>query len=474
MTTELTGARALAPMFGTSLYVWSAVMAITLCGLAAGYFIGGRISAKTLPEKKLMYVLFLAGIFMMLMPLIGKLSHLFAFHFNLLLAVSASSLLVLFPPLFFMGMVSPLIIHCLINENKGGGKRAGEVYALSTLGGILFTFLTGFWLLPSFGMNIPMVILGGALIVVPLFYLVKFRSIASSIVLLAFAAYSAYAVFKQAVPANYVRYESDGIFGKIEVIDYGRVNEFGLQPRYLLVNNIIQSSVNIKNTGDYIDPIDSLVAREGNGKKALVLGLGGGSIANVFIKKGYEVTAVELDERIYRVAKKYFGLDPSVNVVIDDARHYVNQLKERYDYIVIDVFHGEDPPYYVLTKESIGKMKENITAAGKIIVNTYGYLAGKNGKGNLAILKTFDTCELACEVIPTGPTEEQRNLLICATKKTQENAPPISRNGLDMSNYSLAELPALTDNYCPLDFLNAHAGLHWRQLYIRNFILQRK
>ncbi len=43
MAAEICGAKLLAPFFGSSLYVWSSVMAITLGGLASGYFIGGKL-----------------------------------------------------------------------------------------------------------------------------------------------------------------------------------------------------------------------------------------------------------------------------------------------------------------------------------------------------------------------------------------------------------------------------------------------
>ena len=54
MSTELVGAKLLAPYFGTSLYVWACVMALTLIGLAGGYFFGGRLSVKKNHETILM------------------------------------------------------------------------------------------------------------------------------------------------------------------------------------------------------------------------------------------------------------------------------------------------------------------------------------------------------------------------------------------------------------------------------------
>ena len=47
MAAELLGAKMLAPYFGSSLYVWASVLAITLGGLAVGYYVGGILSYKS-------------------------------------------------------------------------------------------------------------------------------------------------------------------------------------------------------------------------------------------------------------------------------------------------------------------------------------------------------------------------------------------------------------------------------------------
>ena len=61
MVAELCGAKLLAPIFGSSLYVWASVMGITLGALASGYFYGGWLSDITKqPQKKLAQILYLA------------------------------------------------------------------------------------------------------------------------------------------------------------------------------------------------------------------------------------------------------------------------------------------------------------------------------------------------------------------------------------------------------------------------------
>src|SRR3954471_17674465 len=72
MATELLGAKMLAPFFGSSLYVWATVLAMTLGGLALGYFFGGIISYKYRKPATLFYVLLIGAVFNMLMPLTSQ------------------------------------------------------------------------------------------------------------------------------------------------------------------------------------------------------------------------------------------------------------------------------------------------------------------------------------------------------------------------------------------------------------------
>jgi len=57
MAVELMGAKLVAPFYGNSLYVWTAVLAITVLSLTLGYYAGGRLSKERPTETKLFIVL---------------------------------------------------------------------------------------------------------------------------------------------------------------------------------------------------------------------------------------------------------------------------------------------------------------------------------------------------------------------------------------------------------------------------------
>src|SRR4051812_31820499 len=105
MATELLGAKMLAPYFGSSLYVWATVLAMTLGGLALGYFFGGILSFKNKTNKNLLfYILLLAALFTASMPLISKGILPMLENYSLLPAIILSSAFILLPPVFMMGM----------------------------------------------------------------------------------------------------------------------------------------------------------------------------------------------------------------------------------------------------------------------------------------------------------------------------------------------------------------------------------
>src|SRR5438874_2593648 len=66
---EILGARLLAPFFGSTQYVWSALIAVTLLALAVGYRGGGRLADRRSPAPALYQALVLAGWLTLLIPL---------------------------------------------------------------------------------------------------------------------------------------------------------------------------------------------------------------------------------------------------------------------------------------------------------------------------------------------------------------------------------------------------------------------
>lgn len=477
MGAELLGAKMLAPYFGSSLYVWASVLAITLGGLAAGYFAGGIMSYKSKNPFALFYVLIAAATFTVLMPFSSKIVLWAIGLHSLIPSVIASSIFILFPPVFMMGMVSPLIIRAITTDVEQSGRAAGAIYAISTLGGIIATFAFGFFIIPAFGLTIPCIITGIVLGIIPLVIILKKKQIGAAAFFLLLCVWALSASSFNPSSSNIkVVYDSEGLLGQLLVLDYPHYNKDYKQDghtRWLFVNRISQTmfdsladeSQHEEKYFTYVYRISDFTDSIPKNSKILLLGLGGGSIAKRLTEKGFSVDVCELDKRIVEVAKNYFHLPEEVNITVDDARHYLKTCTKKYDLIIFDTFKGEDPPNHVFTLESLEETKKIMTADGNIFVNSLGYLNGVKGKSMRSIYKTFLAAGFNVQVLPTDPNPDQSNLLFYASlQKIKPDNRFVLQNNID-----LKDAIVLKDEYPKLDILNAPAARQWRVMAITSF-----
>lgn len=170
MAVEITGAKLVGPYYGSSLYVWSAVLALTLGGLATGYFLGGWVSRYFPDRRALFAIIGISALLVAPMPWVAPWVMEATLGMDLRLGITLSALVYLFPPLVCFGMVSPLIIRLISTTKHRIGQAAGTVYAVSTLGGIIVTFAVVFYVIPDIGMRETLLMAAAALAFFPLLY----------------------------------------------------------------------------------------------------------------------------------------------------------------------------------------------------------------------------------------------------------------------------------------------------------------
>lgn len=472
MAAELLGAKMLAPYFGSSLYVWASVLAITLGGLAAGYFAGGIVSYKSKNPLTLFNVLIAAATFTVLMPFTSKFI-LWAIGFKSLIpSVILASCVILLPPVFMMGMVSPLIIKAITIDAEQSGKVSGTVYAISTIGGIIATFLFGFYIIPEFGLTIPCIATGIFLGIIPLIVILKKKYFSNAVGFILICLFAIWQSGNKELTGSKIKmlYSTEGLLGQIMVYDYPHYLDSTKYIRWLHVNKISQTmyypdadeSKNEEKYFTYVYRIADFSDSLPKGANILLLGLGGGSIANVLSQKGFNIDVCELDNRIAFVAKNYFSLNEKVNVNIDDARHFIKTCNKKYDLIIFDTFRGEDAPNHLFTTESLDETKNILNPNGFIIVNSFGYIDDKIGKAMRSIYKTLLSANFNVCLSYTEAEPDRRNLLFFAS----QNKMPQQINNIPEKNIDLNNAEILSDNYPRLDKLNAEAAKRWRALAI--------
>lgn len=481
MAVELLAARMVAPYFGSSLYVWGTVIGFTLLALAIGYFAGGVIVDKYSGPDTLLWVLLTASVFLILMHVSSQWLTIAFENIASGAAVILVSMALILPPLLFMGMVPTFLIRKVSTTADSAGTNTGLVYAISSASGIVALPVFGFFIIPRYGLTLPSIVTGLAVGLIPFAKLIARKKYAS-LWFVPFVLFSFWATKTQHSGKNVdVQYYSEGLLGQLLVADVSSGSDQESGDRFLFVNRTGQTWVD-KNTfkpkWDYAAYVRSICSKSPENSNVLILGLGGGPMANILqTDLGFNVDAVELDQRIAEVARRYFELSSKVNVVVDDARHYLEASEKKYDVILFDVYRGESPPPHVFTLESLRKTKSLLKDDGLIIVNFSGFLDGKTGRPARSIYKTLRALGLETRILPTPGSEASRNLLFVASTKKQdfstvrsplkmyEKQLDIETLFQDPAKMNLDDAVVLTDDKPILELLNIPAGNVWRKGY---------
>jgi predicted membrane-bound spermidine synthase len=322
MATELCASRLMAPFFGTSTFVWTNIIGVIMIALAIGYMLGGRLADRH-PRLDLLLKILLGGsAFLMVLPFIapavaralssGMQSFRSAFAFIFLGSLVSIALLFSLP-VILLAMTSPFLIR-LIAQKRRVGDSAGRVFALSTIGSVLGTFLPILVFIPRFGTSRTILCFAAALFAVAAFGFTRKRNALFAVILpLPFLLH---------LPAMHrtpglVR-ATESAYQYIEVFDRGPL-------RYLTYNDALgYQTVANKNgplTGIYYDYYSLLpLFASPYPQRALILGLGGGIIANQyrFFHPQIAVEGVEIDPQVIDIARTDFALTPQTRVYNQD------------------------------------------------------------------------------------------------------------------------------------------------------------
>ena len=148
---ELIAGRILAPYIGVSLYTWTSIIGVVLAGMSLGNYLGGRI-ADHFASWRTVGIVFLAASITSLGILVSTEAIVAAsLGLSLLPRIVLYTAVIFIPPSIVLGMVSPLVVKLALANLECTGNTVGTIYAFSTAGSIVGTFLTGFWLISWLG-----------------------------------------------------------------------------------------------------------------------------------------------------------------------------------------------------------------------------------------------------------------------------------------------------------------------------------
>ena len=477
MVIEVLGSRVIGPFFGVSLFVWSSLIAVTMIALAAGYAAGGILSDHREHPDYLYGIILAAGLLVILIPFLKAPVLKASMPLGFRLGAFVSSLVLFGPPLLLLGCVSPYIIRIAAREMKSIGRTVGSFYALSTIGSVVGTILTGFVLIVFIGVSQIFFLVGTILVLLALFYFVYFRRKWSFLVLVLIPAAVLALTGRQNIEVTLptgtvasVVYAKDTHYGSIKIVDY----KYGSHhTREMIVDGMIQTGVDMKNSLS-IYPYTYLLGiipyrLHPEGKRCLVIGLGGGAVPRWYEERGIRTDVVDIDPDVIRLAKEYFDFQGKGVTAVEDARYFLGRGTDRYDYIVMDIFSGEAAPAHVISVEALQLVRNRLAAGGVLAINFTGRLGGDDFMTG-SVVKTLKQVFTNVEIYPilnSGEEERIGNLELVAYNGPSKELPSDLIGQFEIHPFAVEEVKTayrqklimpedhrgvvLTDNYNPID-----------------------
>lgn len=465
---EILGTRVIAPRFGTTVYTWSGLISVTLVALAAGYFFGGW-AADRQPKTSNVYLLIsLAAVFTALIPVLAKLSFNLSWAMGQRAGSFVMSLLLFFVPLFLLGAVSPYIIRLSAAGDATIGVKAGTLYGISTIGSFAGAILTGYILLSVTGVKnilylnaslLALTAAAGALLEKK----TKHALLALIPAALCLVNLFALAEINQKGPLKVVARETSA-YTDLKVVD-----DTGRNIRALLADNTVQSDKSIDGPADELTDYMELFVKPAvmvkSGKKALVIGLGSGAISSRYDTLGFEVTSVDIDPKIIKLAKEHFGF--TGRAVVSDGRVFLRNSKEKFDIIIIDVYRGNSPYPYLFTSEAYAEAKEKLGKGGILVVNSIGEVKGKAGAaGDTFLDSVAATLSINFSHVAAKAAWEGLTACVFYASDTPFEAPA---GYIDLVYANKGRV--ITDDFNTVDFMTSGSVEKWQAALKTNIML---
>lgn len=470
MIFELVGSRILSPYFGTSIFIWTSLIGIILGSLSLGYYLGGKIADKKPNFSRLSLIIFLSSVFIGLTILI-KDSLLVFLQINfsdIRISSIIASLILFLPASVLLGMVSPYAVKLKLNSLNTSGSTVGNLYAISTAGSIIGTFLSGFYLIPHFGTNKLLIILSMTLIIVSLSLsikkFIKIKIFVFTIMIISWPVLNG---------LNHLLEEKgfidiDTAYNRIWIYDYNN-QDTNKSEKMMEIGGALNSSMFLDSdelANEYSKYYHLAKIFNPDFKTTLMIGGGGYSYPKDFLLKYPEATidVVEIDPKVTELAKKYFRLkeNPRLTIYHEDGRIYLNKTQKKYDIIFGDAFSSYySLPYQLTTKEAIQKKFDILNDNGVIIINIISSIKEEKGQFLRAEYATYKNIFPQVYLFPvTNPNDGDKvqNIMLVALKSKKD---PIFNNTDPKLNEYLQHLwkgevdmdmPILTDDYAPVDY----------------------
>jgi spermidine synthase len=373
---EIAAARLLAPYFGASTTVWANTIATVLVALSLGYWLGGKLADRHPLHHHMCALVLGAAVGLAAVPFVarpfldaavGALSDISAGAF---LGSLLGVLVLVAGPVLLLGAVAPYAIRLSLTEVATSGATAGRLYAISTAGSLVGTFVAALVLIPFAGTRRTFLVFAFALALVAALGMRR-RWLVVPLALAALVALPTGQI-KPAEDGEKVIYETDTEY------QYARVLERPDGTRTLELNEgLARHSLYRPGsylTSDYWDGflVDPRAVLRAPPRRVAILGNAAGTTARAYghYFPASAIDAVEIDSRVTDIGRRYFDMRaPHLRTFAEDARPYLRRTGERYDAIFVDAYRQPYIPFYLTTNEFFELCRSRLEPGGVVVIN---------------------------------------------------------------------------------------------------------
>ena len=396
MALEILGSRLLAPVFGSSLFVWGALIGVVLAAMSSGYAAGGWFADRRSPISVLAILLLASGAWTLLLAWAGQPV---VFTVSRWLedprwgpCLAAGVLLAV--PAFCLSGVLPALLRLAIADMGHLGRHTGSMIAVSTIGSLVGTWGTSFYLLTWLGSVTLVALLGVVQMVLGVLWSwwawgMRYSRMLPILGLGMIMSWYSFQPISVLPPALH---QEDSSYQQVRVRD----NDLF---RFLILNNTFHA-VMWRVAPTYLAlPYSQVMMGHlplvEKPKRGLILGHGGGSLAKWLAQAwpDLELDVVEMDPSVVMAAEKFFEYQSPDNhhVYVQDARTFLGTTPFQYDIIWVDVFARHLIPFHVVTQEFFAELRAHLTDKGVVAINLASSDAQTDVRRAQAVLTTMQT-----------------------------------------------------------------------------------
>ena len=382
---EMAASRLLGAVFGTSNLVWASIIGLILIYLTAGYFIGGRWADRS-PNFKTFYTILAWGAFTAgLVPFVSRpILQMAADAFDHLqtgvLAGAFTAVLILFiAPITLLGTISPFAIRLALRDSRKAGEVSGKIYAISTLGSFVGTFLPVLVLIPLVGTTLTFVVFSEFLVLVALVGLWvtsgKRAALTWAWMPLALAILAALWGRGNIKATAGQIYEAESAYNYIQVLEkydyrYLRLNEGqGIHSIYHPTQRAYQGTWMQALVAPFFNAPPHAPA---DVESMAIIGLAAGTTARQATDAfgAIPIDGYEIDPKIVEVGQEYFEMNlPNLTPITQDGRWGLAHSEKKYDLVSIDAYRPPYIPWHLTTREFFTIVHEHLTPNGAMVLN---------------------------------------------------------------------------------------------------------